>query len=113
MQDTPSVRTLSKELKQLSRSSSRWGADEDACAVFHPSHGTAPDIAGKGIANSIATILSAAMMLEWPGHPELLDGATRIPCAVETVLVDPANRMPDTGGRLSTQPMTEKMMEHL
>ena len=53
------------------------------------------------------------MMLEWLGHPELLDGATRIRCAVETVLVDPANRTPDTGGRLSTQQMAEKIMEHL
>jgi 3-isopropylmalate dehydrogenase len=85
----------------------------DDCAVFQPSHGTAPDIAGKGIANPIATILSAAMMLEWLGHPELFDGAARIRCAVETVLADPANRTPDTGGRLSTQQMTEKIMKHL
>jgi 3-isopropylmalate dehydrogenase len=85
----------------------------DDCAVFQPSHGTAPDIAGKGIANPIATILSAAMMLEWLGHPELFDGAARIRCAVETVLANPANRTPDTGGRLSTQQMTEKIMEHL
>jgi isocitrate/isopropylmalate dehydrogenase len=53
------------------------------------------------------------MMLEWLGHPELPDGATRIPCAVEIVLIDPAKRTPDMGGRLSTQPMTEKMMEYL
>ena len=82
-------------------------------AVFQPSHGTAPDIAGKGIANPIATILSAAMMLEWLGHPELLDGAARLRRAVETVLADPTNRTPDTGGRLSTQQMTQKIMEHL
>jgi 3-isopropylmalate dehydrogenase len=85
----------------------------DDCAVFQPSHGTAPDIAGKGIANPIATILSAAMMLEWLGHPELFAGAVRIRHAVETVLADPANRTPDTGGRLSTQQMTEKIMERL
>jgi 3-isopropylmalate dehydrogenase len=85
----------------------------DDCAVFQPSHGTAPDIAGKGIANPIATILSAAMMLEWLGHPELFDGAVRIRSAVEIVLADPANRTPDTGGGLSTQQMTEKIMEHL
>lgn len=85
----------------------------DGCAVFQPSHGTAPDIAGKGIANPIAAILSAAMMLEWLGDPELFDGAARIRCAVETVLADPANRTPDTGGRLSTQQMAEKIMEHL
>jgi len=85
----------------------------DECAIFQPSHGTAPDIAGKGIANPIATILSAAMMLEWLGHPELLEGAARIRFAVEAVLADPANRTPDTGGRLSTQQMTEKIMEQL
>jgi len=85
----------------------------DDCAVFQPSHGTAPDIAGKGIANPIATILSAAMMLEWLEQTELRDGAARIRCAVETVLADPANRTPDTGGRLSTQQITEKIMECL
>src|SRR5208283_4721050 len=39
----------------------------DAHAVFQPSHGSAPDIARRGIANPVATILSAAMMLEWLG----------------------------------------------
>ena len=85
----------------------------DEYAVFQPSHGTAPDIAGKGIANPVATILSGAMMLEWLGHPELCDGAARIRSAVEAVLADPANRTPDTGGRLSTQQITEKIMEQL
>ena len=85
----------------------------DDCAVFQPSHGTAPDIAGKGLANPIATILSAAMMLEWLGHPELQDGAARIRRAVEAVLADPANRTPDTGGNLTTRQMTEKVIENL
>ena len=85
----------------------------DDCAVFQPSHGTAPDIAGKGIANPIATILYAAMMLEWLGHPELQDGAARIRRAVEAVLADPANRTPDTGGNLTTRQMTEKVIENL
>ena len=40
----------------------------DRYAVFQPSHGSAPDIAGRGIANPVATILSAAMMLEWLGR---------------------------------------------
>ncbi|MGK0188486.1 MAG: 3-isopropylmalate dehydrogenase [Verrucomicrobiales bacterium] len=44
----------------------------DDCAVFQPSHGTAPDIAGKGIANPVAMILSAALMLEWLAHPETI-----------------------------------------
>jgi 3-isopropylmalate dehydrogenase len=85
----------------------------DDCAIFQPAHGTAPDIVGKGIANPIATILSAAMMLEWLGHPELFDGATRIRYAVATVLANPANRTPDTGGRLATRQMTEMIMEQL
>src|SRR6185369_15843227 len=47
----------------------------DHYAVFQPSHGSAPDIAGKRIANPVATILSAAMMLEWFDTPETQRGA--------------------------------------
>lgn len=68
-------------------------------AVFQPSHGTAPDIAGKGIANPVATILSGAMMLDWLGERE---AARSIEQATRTVLADPANRAADLGGRLST-----------
>src|SRR5204863_7537733 len=50
----------------------------DACAVFQPAHGSAPDIAGRGVANPLATILSVAMMLEWFGHPETVRGAAMI-----------------------------------
>ena len=85
----------------------------DDCGVFQPSHGTAPDIAGKGIANPVATILSAAMMLEWLGHPELLAGARRIRRATEAVLADPANRTPDMGGRLTTRQMTDRIVAQL
>lgn len=87
----------------------------DRYAVFQPSHGTAPDIAGKGIANPIATILSAAMMLEWlasrPGPlAELARGASSIRSAVENVLADSSNRTPDVGGRLSTSEMTDRII---
>lgn len=85
----------------------------DDCGVFQPSHGTAPDIAGKGIANPVATILSAAMMLEWLDHPQLLSGAQRIRRAVEAVFANPANRTPDMGGRLTTAEMTAKIMAQL
>ncbi len=74
-------------------------------AVFQPSHGTAPDIAGKGIANPVATILSVALMLDWLDHPETLRGAGLIRQAVEKVLADPANRTPDLGGKLTTGEM--------
>src|SRR5439155_22954778 len=41
----------------------------DQYAVFQPAHGTAPDIAGRGIANPIAALLSACLLLAWPGRP--------------------------------------------
>jgi 3-isopropylmalate dehydrogenase len=77
----------------------------DKHAVFQPSHGTAPTIAGKGIANPIATILSVAMMLEWLGAPDSVRGARLIEQAVEQVLADPANRTADLGGKLTTTQM--------
>jgi len=74
----------------------------DKHAVFEPSHGSAPDIAGKGIANPVATILSVAIILEWFEHPETIRGARMIRNSVENVLFDPAHRTPDLGGSLST-----------
>ena len=85
----------------------------DACGLFQPSHGTAPDIAGKGIANPVATILSAAMMLEWLAHPETVRGAALIRGAVEAVLADPANRTPDMHGQLGTDEMTARIIAEL
>jgi 3-isopropylmalate dehydrogenase len=85
----------------------------DDCAVFQPSHGSAPDIAGKGIANPIATILSAALMLEWLDHPETMKAAQRIHRAVEAVLANPADRTPDLGGTLSTTQMADKIINAL
>ena len=66
----------------------------ETCAVFQPAHGTAPDIAGRGIANPIATVLSVALMLEWFDRPDTTAAAARIRRAVETVLSDPARRFP-------------------
>jgi len=85
----------------------------DHCGVFQPSHGSAPDIAGRGIANPIATILSAAMMLEWLGHEETVRGAKLIRAAVEAVLADPSNRTPDMGGNLTTALMGEQIIASL
>lgn len=82
----------------------------DDCAVFQPSHGTAPDIAGKDIANPTATILSAAMMLEWLGHPE---AARMIESAVQHVFNEPANRTPDMGGKLKTSALTDLIIAAL
>jgi 3-isopropylmalate dehydrogenase len=85
----------------------------DQYAVFQPSHGTAPDIAGKGIANPIACILSASMMLEWLKHPAAIEGAKLIRNAVATVLKDPQNRTPDVGGKLTTPELTSKIINQL
>ncbi len=79
----------------------------DRHAVFQPSHGSAPDIAGQGKANPTATILSAAMMLDWLGDEETRRGADMIRRAVETVYSSPENRTPDMGGSLSTTAMGE------
>lgn len=77
----------------------------DQHAVFQPSHGTAPDIAGKGIANPVATILSAAMMLDWLSDTQAKAAAALIRRATETVLANPENRTPDLHGKLSTSQM--------
>lgn len=85
----------------------------DHHAVFQPSHGSAPDIAGKGVANPIATILSVALMLDWFAHSETKRGAAMIRRAVETVLSNPDNRTTDLGGNLSTRRMGDLVVNHL
>ena len=81
----------------------------DKHAIFQPSHGSAPDIAGKGIANPAATILSAAMMLDWYESTEAKKAAQWIYKAVETLFADRANRCPDLGGTLKTWEMGDKI----
>ncbi|MCU1326245.1 MAG: leuB [Bryobacterales bacterium] len=85
----------------------------DRYAIFQPSHGSAPDIAGKGIANPVATILSAAMMLEWLGTAGCKQGAGMIQAAVRQVFADPAARTRDLGGRLSTTQMGDAILAAL
>jgi 3-isopropylmalate dehydrogenase len=79
----------------------------DHHAVFQPAHGTAPDIAGKGIANPIAAILSAGMMLDWLGrrhqHADLVRGAASIERAVAEVLAEGKTLPVDQGGSATTQ----------
>ena len=78
----------------------------DDHALFQPSHGTAPQIAGQNVANPMATILSAAMMLDWLGdrHNDqaCLESAVRLEQAVAKVLADGEIRTPDIGGSSST-----------
>lgn len=81
----------------------------DECAVSQPAHGTAPDIAGKGIANPVGMILSVAMMLDW--LPDV-DGEP-IRNAVASALRCPETRTPDMGGRLTTAQMTDAILENM
>ena len=78
-------------------------------SLFEPVHGSAPDIAGKGIANPTGAILSAAMMLEWLGEP---DATAAIRTAVERAL-DARNLTPDVGGSMTTTTMTDAIVKHL
>jgi isocitrate/isopropylmalate dehydrogenase len=75
-------------------------------SLFEPVHGSAPDIAGRGIANPLAAILSAAMMLD---HLQFPAAAARIRRAVEQTLAD-GNQTPDLGGRLTTQQMGDAVV---
>jgi len=68
-------------------------------SLFEPVHGSAPDIAGQGIANPIGQIWSASMMLDHLGHPE---AAAEILRAIERVLADPRLRTRDLGGSADT-----------
>jgi isocitrate/isopropylmalate dehydrogenase len=68
-------------------------------SMFEPVHGSAPDIAGKGLANPIATFLSVAMMLDFLGKP---DAAKSINSACQKVVADPKNHTRDLGGTCST-----------
>jgi len=69
-------------------------------SMFEPVHGSAPDIAGRGVANPIGQIWSGALMLDHLGHPE---AARAIEFAIETVLEDRALRTPDLGGKATTR----------
>ncbi len=78
-------------------------------SMFEPVHGSAPDIAGRGIANPVAALLSAAMMLDWIGST---DGATALRGGVERALAGGA-ATPDLGGDLSTSQMADAVIAAL
>jgi tartrate dehydrogenase/decarboxylase/D-malate dehydrogenase len=71
-------------------------------SMFEPVHGSAPDIAGRGIANPIGQIWSAAMMLRHLGHEE---AATAIEAAFGWVLSESDLCMPDMGGKATAEEM--------
>ena len=79
-------------------------------SMFEPIHGSAPDIAGKGIANPIAAIWAGAMMLDHLGERDAHD---RILRAIEAVIADERVRTPDLGGKATTEEMTRAVMSGL
>jgi len=79
-------------------------------SMFEPVHGSAPDIAGKGIVNPLAAILTAALMLD---HLELPTAAREVEAAVAAVLAEGAVRTPDLGGTSRTEEVTAAVLEKL
>jgi tartrate dehydrogenase/decarboxylase / D-malate dehydrogenase len=79
-------------------------------SMFEPVHGSAPDIAGKGIVNPLATILSSAMMLD---HLEMTAASREVEDAVAAVLAEGKVRTPDLGGASSTDEVATAVLEKL
>jgi tartrate dehydrogenase/decarboxylase / D-malate dehydrogenase len=90
--------------------SANLNPDRKYPSMFEPVHGSAPDIAGKGIANPIGQIWSAKLMLDHLGRPDLGD---RLITAIEDVLEDSQVRTPDLGGRSSTADVASAVIERL
>jgi 3-isopropylmalate dehydrogenase len=83
---------------------------ESTVGLYEPIHGSAPDIAGRGIANPIGTILSTALMLR---HSFKLETeAAAIESAVDNVITNGA-RTADLGGKLTTRQMADEIIEQL
>ena len=79
-------------------------------SMFEPVHGSAPDIAGQGVANPVGAVWSAAMMLDHLGHPAAAGDVLR---AVATTLADPTSRTGDLGGSASTVQATQALVAAL
>ena len=80
--------------------------DRTAPSMFEPVHGSAPDIAGKGIANPLAAILSLAMMLDHLGHPR---GGRADPPGRRTGLARVRAETPDLAGRTASKPTSARL----
>ncbi len=88
----------------------------EKCAVFEAVHGSAPDIAGKGIANPLALIMSGVMMLNWladqRAQPRFREAATRIRHAYDRALAERATTA-DLGGSLSTMAFADAIIARM
>lgn len=79
----------------------------DDVAIFEAVHGSAPDIAGKGVANPLAILLASALMLEHVEHPDL---ANKLRHAIDVVIHEKQVFTPDLGGSASTQDFAQAML---
>ena len=110
---------LSDEASELSGSLGLGGSISagDGICVAQAQHGSAPDIAGQGVANPTSLLLSAAMLLDWRGrrdnNPALVEAAELITRAVDAVLDDPATRTRDIGGTLGTAAFADAVRANL
>ena len=82
----------------------------DHPSMFEPIHGSAPDIAGQGIANPIGAIWAGALMLDHLGHRDVHD---RVLGAIERVVAGGKVRTPDLGGASTTKQMTEAIVAEI
>ena len=80
------------------------------CAIFEAVHGTAPDIAGKGIANPSALMLAAALLLDHVGQERAAEALRR---GVYAALASPADRTGDVGGSANTERFTQAVLRHM
>jgi tartrate dehydrogenase/decarboxylase/D-malate dehydrogenase len=79
-------------------------------SLFEPVHGSAPDIAGEGIANPVGQIWSAALMLDYLGEKE---AANSIVKSIEKTLFDKKNRTKDLGGESNTVQCAQAVLDNL
>jgi tartrate dehydrogenase/decarboxylase/D-malate dehydrogenase len=90
--------------------SANLNPERTAPSMFEPVHGSAPDIAGQGVANPVATVWAAAMMLDHLGHAEAARSVER---AIDIALTDGAGRTRDLGGCASTREATRAIVDAL
>ncbi len=110
---------LSDEASELSGSLGLAGSLNagDAHAMAQAQHGSAPDIAGQGIANPVSLVLSTGMLLGWLGDRHDLagyrDAGAAIDAAVDALLADESLRTPDLGGAAGTRDITARLCSAL
>ena len=88
---------------------------EGAVAMAQATHGSAPDIAGRGIANPYAMIESSRMLIDWLGHdrriPAAVSAARMMKRAIDLAMADPSSRTPDIRGTARTAEVTAAIVE--